>query len=139
MLNPGKYHWALYLHYSRPEGGFKHHSINNPGWLYEGTPTKGIVKSLAALLFLKIGTIKPEDRDSFNELMASCPARPEDPGFTCRIWLFEALKEAASKGYIRCMDFALLEAEVKGIGGVYNDSVRDGVIGPVEITSMFCQ
>ncbi|THH20456.1 hypothetical protein EW146_g904 [Bondarzewia mesenterica] len=100
---PDEYHWALYHHWSPPQSD---------------APIQLLLAG-----FLKIASVRPEDKEVLHDLIAPVPH--DVPNVTCRTWILDAVQACIVAGLVRCASLADLESEAKAFGFVqFEDTIE---------------
>ncbi|KAI1804868.1 hypothetical protein F4811DRAFT_517999 [Daldinia bambusicola] len=107
-----KYHWA-FLVGPKNEGdgevpGHRYH-VRNPGgtWIYEDVSLRNVKSTINLLARVLIAKITDEKR--LLEIFRSTPVVQNDPNFSCRTWLVDALSRISADG--KAVGTAVLEWE----------------------------
>ncbi|THH09487.1 hypothetical protein EW146_g8671 [Bondarzewia mesenterica] len=130
---PDEYHWALYHHWS-PHRGTKFHIRNlGEGWIVEHAVVSDAPIQLLLAGFLKIASVRPEDKEVLHDLIA--PVTHDVPNVTCRTWILDAVQACIVAGLVRCASLADLESEAKAFGFVqFEDTVSNVQPRPIAVS-----
>jgi hypothetical protein len=104
------YHWALIVgpkQEREDSTGFRHHAKQDVGssqWYYN---VQKITTQATQMLLVRVIFAKVEDMAQLNRTLAAVPVVQNDPSWTCRIWVKDAI--------------AALEADRKSLGTKVTD------------------
>jgi hypothetical protein len=107
---PNTYHWALIVGPKQETSntkGFRHDAKQDIGctqWYYN---VQNITTTAAQMLLVRVTFAKVEDTAQLNRTLAAVPIVQNDPSWTCRIWVKNAI--------------AALEADGKSLGTKVTD------------------
>ncbi|KAK8203088.1 hypothetical protein HDK77DRAFT_486552 [Phyllosticta capitalensis] len=137
------FHWALYLHQDKSNGGRKFHITGSAGkWLAEHGVTKAVLKEFLIVGLIQIANVPEGLEDHIDKKCRSLDSTLNQEGITCRTWLFKVLKllQAPVDGKIPfpCADLDALEREVKDWGNANLKSAIDNVQPRPVAVSRFC-
>lgn len=133
---PGTYHWCLYMHHSGPSGKKYHIRDLGSGWTGEFKDTKGALKEVLLIGYLRIASISSESRSQADRLIES--TRYDNEGVTCRTWVLEAVQKLVDAGLVRCASVKEIEEDAKKFGATNFTNAGLKSVSPPIVDSVVC-